>query len=470
MRKRRLLVTVLTAVAMFFAIQMPGAAPASATTTTIEDTAIGTGTNQVSYTGSSWVHCGGCSVATDNSSYYYGLTVGDSYTLRFTGTQIQVYAPTDTSGGIANVTVDGTSAGTVDFHTTGTPTNGVRWTSATLTQASHTVVFTISSATNSGSHVVLFDQAVVTSNGTGGSTISGLLGAGVADPYEFGTWLGKSLQVWETWNNYPDWTTMQGIPSVHTYFTGEGTAPFNKRWTGRLSFSQPLFAQSETTANCSAGGDDSHYTAIATALNNAGFGNAIIRLGWEQNGDWFWWHATAANATAWTQCFQHAYTKFKAVNPNFVIEWNPNKSTDISGFDTRTSYPGDAYVDVIGVDYYDQFPAYPDETAWDADYSTTENGGSPKGIGSWISYASSHGKQIAFPEWGLNTQNDPTNPDNAFFIGKMADTFAGLGTNLFEQSIFTLLADSPTPTCNFAIHVDNCNPNATAAYKSRFGS
>jgi hypothetical protein len=465
MRMRRLILTVLTAMAMFFAIQMPGAAPASAAATTIEDTAIGTGTNQVQYTGSSWVHCGGCSVATDNSSYYYGLTVGDSYTLRFTGTQLTVYAPTDTSGGIANVTVDGSSAGTVDFHTTGTPTNGVRWTSATLSSAAHTVVFTISSSTNSSGHVVLFDKAVVASSG-GSFATSQLIGAGVADPYEFGTWLGRSLQVWETWNNYPDWTTMQGIPSVHQYFTGEGTAPFNKRWTGLLSFSQPLFAQTETTANCSAGGDDSHYTAIANALKNAGFGNAIIRLGWEQNGDWFWWHATSSNASAWVSCFQHAYNAFKAVSPSFVMEWNPNKSTDMSGFDTRTTYPGDAYVDAIGVDFYDQFPAYPDESTWDAHYSDTESGGSPTGMGSWISYAESHGKQIAFPEWGLDTVNDTTNPDNAFFVNTMASTFSGLGTELFEQSIFTLTAN---PTCTFAIHVDNCNPNAAAAYQAQFG-
>ena len=229
MRKRRLILTVLVAVACFLAIQLPGASPALAATTTTQDTSTGTGANQVQYTGSSWTHCGGCSVATDDSSYYYGYTVGNSYTLRFTGTQIAVYAPTDTSGGIANVTVDGAAAGAVDFHTAGTPANGVRWTSATLASASHTVVFTISSSTNSSGNVVLFDKAVATSGGS--ATTSQLIGAGVADPYEFGSWLGKSLQVWETWNTFPDWATMQGIPSVHQYFTGEGSAPFNKRWT-----------------------------------------------------------------------------------------------------------------------------------------------------------------------------------------------------------------------------------------------
>ena len=460
-----IIASVATALVALAALLLPiGGGTAFAATTTIQDTAIGTGLGQVQYTGASWTHCGGCSVATDDSSYYYGFTVGDSYTLRFTGTQVQVYAPTDAAGGIANVTVDGTAAGTVDFHTTGTPANGLRWTSAQLASANHTVVFTIGSATNSGSHVVLLDKAVVTS---GTPATSQLIGAGVTDPYAFGTWLGKSLQVWETWNNFNDWGTMQGIPTVHQYFTGEGSAPFNQRFPGRLSFSQPLFASGESTANCSGGGDDSHYTSIATALKNAGFSNAIIRLGWEQNGDWFYWHATAATASAWAQCFQHAHDRFKAVSSSFVIEWNPNKSTDISGFDTRTTYPGDAYVDAIGVDFYDHFPTYPNQSAWDADYSTTENGGSPKGIGAWISYAQSHGKQIAFPEWGLDTQNDTTNPDNAFFVGKMADTFAGLGGNLFEQSIFTL----PGATaCTFQIHVGGCNPNAAAAYKTRFGS
>ena len=295
---------------------------------------------------------------------------------------------------------------------------------------------------------------------------SQLIGAGVEDPYEFGTWLGRNLQVWQTWNNFPDWATMESIPSVHQYFTGEGSAPFDRRFPGRLSFSQPLFAQNETTADCATGGDDSHYTALAKALKKADEGDAIIRLGWEQNGDWFWWHATTDNDAAWASCFRHAYTAFKKVDKRFVMEWNANKGTDQANYDSRSSWPGDGYVDAVGVDFYDQYPPYPDQAAWDADWSSTQNGGSPTGIGSWISFAKSHHKQIDFPEWGLNGQNDPARPDNDLFIDDMAKTFAALGPKLLEQSYFDLQAGAP---CNFEIHTGGCNPLATAAYRADFG-
>jgi hypothetical protein len=293
-----------------------------------------------------------------------------------------------------------------------------------------------------------------------------LLGAGVEDPYEFGSWLGRPVQVWQTWNNFPDWATMETVPPAHLYFTGEGDPPFDQRFPGRMSMGQPLFAADETVADCAGGGDDAHYTNIARELERIGFGDTIVRLAWEQNGDWQWWHATTANAADWVTCFRHAYQSFKAVDHRFVIEWNPNKSTDMPGFDTRLSYPGDQYVDVVGVDFYDHYPPYPDQAAWDANYGNTENGGSPTGMGAWIAFARMHHKQIAFPEWGLDRQNDPDHPDNGFFVTKMADTFAALGPWLFEQSYFALPAGAP---CNFEIHVNGCNPEATAAYLQRFG-
>jgi len=479
MRKRPLILTVLT-VAGLAAVQLPGASPAMAATVTIQDTQAGTGINQVEYTGSSWTRCGGCGPATDDASFYYGYTVGDSFTLRFDGTQIAVWGPTDNGGGIADVTVDGAAAGTADFQATdGTPADTQVWTSAVLPAGEHTVVFTISSATNSGSNVVLLDKATVTTDvlSTGPQlppdpsahkpNPDKLIGAGVEDPYEFDAWLGRNLQVWQTWNNYPAWSTMENVPPIHQYFTGEGPAPFDKKFPGRVEMGQPLFAADETTANCATGGDDAHYTAVAQAMEDLGEGDAIIRLGWEQNGDWFWWHATTANDAQWASCFRHAYTAFKNVDKRFVIEWNANKGTDMANYDSRGNWPGDNYVDAVGVDFYDQYPPYPDQAAWDADYNSTQNGGSPTGIGSWIAFAKAHDKKIDFPEWGLNGQNDPTRPDNDLFIDDMAKTFDKLGAQLLEQSYFDLQAGAP---CNFEIHIDNCNPLATAAYLKDFGT
>ncbi|GHO94325.1 hypothetical protein KSF_043730 [Reticulibacter mediterranei] len=287
----------------------------------------------------------------------------------------------------------------------------------------------------------------------------GLSGAGTENPYTFGTFRGTPVQVWETWNTFETWEEMEALHTVHAYFTGEATAPFNVRFPGKISFSQPLWAKSENASTCASGGLDQHYRNIATGLKNAGFPDALIRLGWEHNGDWFWWHATPDTAGQWVQCFRHAYDAFKSVDPRFVIAWNPNKSSNIAGFDTRTTYPGDDKVDVIGPDFYDMFPAYPNQGAWDADYNATQDG-SPTGIGAWIAFANAHNKPLTFPEWGLNT---PNSTDNPFYINKMADTFATLRSQgkLYWESYFNL------DGCTFQV-TDGCNPKGSAAYVQRF--
>ncbi|HET6951738.1 MAG TPA: hypothetical protein VFI47_15255 [Acidimicrobiales bacterium] len=117
--------------------------------------------SEASYAGDSWTRCGGCNVATGDRSYHYGYRAGQSFTLRFRGVQVLVYAPDDRFGGVAGVTVDGRPAAmpTVDFLTTGTPANRHVWDSGLLPDGEHTVVFTILPGRTD--NVALFDRADV---------------------------------------------------------------------------------------------------------------------------------------------------------------------------------------------------------------------------------------------------------------------------------------------------------------------
>lgn len=470
------------------------AAPVVTLIRAIENTATGNGNWLVEYSGD-WFLCG-CGVDTGNNSYTYAYTQGAALTIRFHGVEAKIWGVKESAGGMVDVTVDGNSQGTIDNYAP-TKTSAIIYDTGVLGQhdADHTVTLTINGQQNpdSAATVLSFDKADIyayfdsatptptptipptpTPTPAGSPTPTptpytgnapGLSGAAAEDPYAFGDFRGTPVQVYETWNNFDTWAEMEAIQTVHLYYTGEGQPPFNVRFPGKLSFAQPMWAVGETADSCANGGDDQHYVNIATALKDAGFADAFIRLGWEQNGDWFRWHATSATATQWVQCFQHAYTAFKSVSPNFVIAWNPNKSTDMSGFDSRTTYPGDSYVDVIAVDWYDMYPNNPDQATWDANYNMTENGGSPVGIGAYIAFADSHGKPLAFPEWGLNTENSFDNP---FYITKMADTFDALRAQgkLYWESYFNLAPDPNSP-CVFEI-TGGCNPNASAVYVDRF--
>lgn len=76
------LVAIVTAATGFGLIALP--ASAQTTVTTIEDTAVGTGVNQVSYSGT-WSVCTGCGPATPNGSFRYSYAGGATVTIRFGG-------------------------------------------------------------------------------------------------------------------------------------------------------------------------------------------------------------------------------------------------------------------------------------------------------------------------------------------------------------------------------------------------
>src|SRR5262249_22364452 len=93
--------------------------------TIVDDAVTGTGANQFTYTGAGWTHITGSStmgtfdgtVSTDNVQ-------GDSATLTFTGSQINVYANEVSGYGTATFTVDGGSLQTVMLSPANSSPNG----------------------------------------------------------------------------------------------------------------------------------------------------------------------------------------------------------------------------------------------------------------------------------------------------------------------------------------------------------
>lgn len=50
------------------------------------------------------------------------------------------------------------------------------------------------------------------------------------------------------------------------------------------------------------------------------------------------------------------------------------------------------FVDVVGVDFYDNWPALSTDALWNGHYMDQASGGGPHGIGAWLAFARSHGK------------------------------------------------------------------------------
>lgn len=90
----------------------------------------------------------------------------------------------------------------------------------------------------------------------------------------------------------------------------------------------------------------------------------IFRPYHENNGGWFWWGSGISPET-YQALYQYTvtYLEEKGVH-NILYVYSPNGPfTDAESYLER--YPGDAFVDILAFDYYDDYNSYPEETGSD---------------------------------------------------------------------------------------------------------
>jgi beta-mannanase len=133
-----------------------------------------------------------------------------------------------------------------------------------------------------------------------------------------------------------------------------------------------------------------------------------VRTAWEYNGDWFPWACTSAACLSdFIGAFRHFVDSFRSVSSRFRFTFCPNVGRANASYALEDSYPGDAYVDVIGIDLYAGW--YPTNTTtsearWQ--YQLTREYGL-----NWLaSFAAQHGKPLAIPEWGVGDQGSGDDP------------------------------------------------------------
>jgi Glycosyl hydrolase family 26 len=184
----------------------------------------------------------------------------------------------------------------------------------------------------------------------------------------------------------------------------------------RLVYSVPLLvADGSTLQSGAAGAHDGHFEAMARTLVAHGQGDAILRLGWEFNGGWFPWNA-GADPEAFVASWRRAVEAIRRVpGAEFRFDWTANLGTGT--VDPERAYPGDAYVDIVGLDVYDQgwWPGhrYP-ELRWRSLMHQ------PHGLVWHRDFARAHDKPLSFPEWGLTIRPDGHGGgDNAYYVERM---------------------------------------------------
>jgi hypothetical protein len=141
---------------------------------------------------------------------------------------------------------------------------------------------------------------------------------------------------------------------------------------------------------------DHYFRTVGENIVRAGFPTSVIRFGWEFNGDWFPWSAQGC-AGAFVHYFQDIVTTMRSVpGSHFTFEWNPTRG-DLGVGNLSLYYPGNKYVDDIGLDVYDlEQDSYPGGKA-EFRHMLTQRFGL-----NWVAqFAAAHGKPVMLPEWGL---------------------------------------------------------------------
>jgi Glycosyl hydrolase family 26 len=150
---------------------------------------------------------------------------------------------------------------------------------------------------------------------------------------------------------------------VHVFYPWDGYLPTSEPDVGSDSI---LMVSWHGTAygRINNGSSDKLIAAVAKKL--AGMKRPILlRWGWEMNGNWFDWDGThngqdtGGYVTAWRR-LHRIFGEHGATNVAWVWCPNWNSAPDTSWNQFRHYYPGDDYVDWVGVDGYDFYGESPD--------------------------------------------------------------------------------------------------------------
>jgi hypothetical protein len=231
-------------------------------------------------------------------------------------------------------------------------------------------------------------------------------------------------------------------------------------FAGTLSIGLPLTITGTPLSSVAAGSYDSYFAKFAQLLNTTGRSKSIIRLGWEFNGNWYAW--SAYDATTYIAAFRHVVTVLKNNDPSVQIDWNGNLGTSQCGNDPLTQlYPGDAYVDIVGLDAYD--------TKWAAIGSLSDFdrwAGQSRGLNDWYAFAVRHNKTFSVPEWGVITNTTSTSlgqGDNPIYIQGMHSWFGAHAAGLAYEAYFNDPYDADTAS---ALEGPTQMPRSAATYAS----
>ncbi|WP_432563183.1 glycosyl hydrolase [Kineococcus sp. SYSU DK003] len=281
---------------------------------------------------------------------------------------------------------------------------------------------------------------------------------------EFEEYLGRPLDCVVVFGAETDWKAIEGPWFAIDAPEGQDWAQWVKddpdNHTLVISTAMvPKDPPSDWRERGAAGEYDEHWKTFGQNLVDAGLGSSILRIGWELNGKWYETHYIGEDADQreqWKEYFRRIVMAIEVEGSDFEIDFNiaegPQNSVSI-----EEMYPGDDYVDIIGIDVYDSYISPIDPSArWQAKDEKVNS------ISAVVAFAEAHDKPVSFPEWAMVAEGESQGGgDSPEFINQMADVMAS--ANLRYQAYFNVPEGGVGMTLADA-------PEGSAAFLDRFGA
>jgi hypothetical protein len=238
---------------------------------------------------------------------------------------------------------------------------------------------------------------------------------------------------------------------------------FLDRWRNSgytLSLGVPMLTKKDggSLKQGASGAYDEHFRHLAADLVAKGQGNAVLRVGWEFNGDWYPWEAKA-DPQAFAEYWRHIYRAVHSVpgTEHLRFDWNPAVGPkDVP----EGAYPGDEFVDIIGMDVYDR--NYTADLA-DPAKRWQDMVNQPFGLAWQRDFAAAHGKPMSFPEWGTSDRHQGGgSQDNPFFVRSMNEWIRSNNVEYYNYFEY----DAPDE--QGARLMDGQNPQAGSLFQTLF--
>ena len=136
----------------------------------------------------------------------------------------------------------------------------------------------------------------------------------------------------------------------------------------------------------------------------------LIFRPWHENiGSWFWWGGNLCSSEQYIALYRltHDYMCERGLN-NILWAYSPN--SDVTAEEYFSRYPGDEYVDVIGIDQYEYMGAAEDFESEEARIAAANQAFIERmrfDLKYLAEYAAEHGKLIAVSETGFESIPNP---------------------------------------------------------------